>query len=44
MKTAQSNASSNGQKTAKKHIDEYIFIVNKMGEAVAKTAKLSKKL
>ena len=44
VKTAQSNASSNGGRNIKKQIDEYIFMVNKIGEAVAKTAKLSKKL
>ena len=28
----------------RKQIDEYIYMINKMGEAVAKTAKISKKL
>jgi hypothetical protein len=28
----------------RKQIEEYVFMVNKMGEAVAKTSKISKKL
>jgi hypothetical protein len=45
MHTNQSNASSsNAGKSIRKQIDEYIHMINKMGEAVAKTAKLSKKL
>ena len=44
MKTNQSNTSSSKNKSVRKQIDEYIYMVNKMGEAVAKTAKISKKL
>lgn len=44
MKTGQSNASSTGGKTVRKQIDEYVYMVNKMGEAVAKSSKLIKKL
>jgi hypothetical protein len=43
QKSNQSNASGNG-KTIRKQIDEYIFMINKIGEAVAKTSKLAKKL
>jgi hypothetical protein len=44
MRTGQSNASSTGNKSVRKQIEEYVFMVNKMGEAVAKTSKISKKL
>jgi hypothetical protein len=38
-------ASSYGpSKSVKKIVDEYIFMVNKIGEAVAKTPKVSKKV
>lgn len=44
--TGQSSvASSYGpNKSVKKTVDEYIFMVNKIGEAVAKTPKVSKKI